>query len=69
MSAFIQATFHWQGTSNPQTLILKQAATIAKNSVSLLHERRNPVTHEQPGASTLAVNAVAQTSFSEIKSS
>lgn len=31
------------------------------------HDRRNPMTHEQLGASTPAVSSAAQTSFSEIK--
>lgn len=34
---------------------------------SVSHDRRNPVTHEQLGASTPAVSSAAQTSFSEIK--
>lgn len=50
-------------------LYSRQTRVTAKLSVSVLHDRRNPVTHEKPGASTLAVGSVAQTSFSEIKSS
>lgn len=52
-----------------EILITQQADRICfQKTVSVLHDQRNPMTLLSR-ASTLAVNSVAQTSFSEIKSS